>query len=143
MGKGAIVIQSQVGKARAATCEILGASSLAEMVALADGLKSYTCGKIISVSYTESVVYTADDYITGKKDSVVNDKMLMAFLHNSPSTGQGPSMTIKWPAPVNEMLDYQKAGVLCVDAQGDSIAAILSARLADVDVDFNGGKMNK
>lgn len=129
MGKGAIMIKDHMG-GKAVACEITGAPDLAAMASLATGMASYTAGKIVGVSFTGSQLMTLHDAVDTEPYGLANQKAVLTFRDLDATGSKGPILTIRWPAPVDIMFTPGVNGDLLVtQAQGEAIAAMLSARL--------------
>lgn len=139
--KGAIIIQDK-GSGRASAVQILGVPDIETLVSIANGLRVFTCGKIVAVSYTETQAYTADDFIDGKHDSVVSHKAIMNMIDMDAESGESPSMVLRWPAPVDTMLQLTKDGYIVDSLLGDSFAAVIGGRLGKT-IEFRNGYVKR
>jgi hypothetical protein len=115
---------------QASMFELTGVTDLASLTNLASALDSYTCGKILMASVTESNPVTGTEDVETGPYCLVNQKAVLTFRDMDATGTKGPSCVVRIPAPDADLLEMGENGnFVVVPAQGQAIAAIINARL--------------
>ena len=127
--KGSIQVKDRNG-AMASMFELQGVASLAAITSLAADLDSFTCGKILTASVTESNVVPGVQEAEDGPYCLANQKAVLTFRDLDATGTKGTACIIRIPAPDSDLFVMGENGDFIVSAaQGAALAAMINSRL--------------
>lgn len=127
--KGSIQVKD-INGAMASMFELTGVANLSAIVSLASDLDSFTCGKILTASVTESQVVDGVQPAEDGPYCLVNQKAVLTFRDLDATGTKGPSCVIRIPAPDADLFVKGENGNFIVSAaQGAALASMINSRL--------------
>ena len=127
--KGSIQVKD-INGAMASMMELMGVPSLAALTSLAGDLDSWTCGKILTASVTDSEVVSGVQEVEDGPYCLVNQKAVLTFRDLAATGSKGTACVLRIPAPDADLFVKGENGNFIVSpAQGAAIAAMINSRL--------------